>query len=591
MTDMMARATAAMSGDEKKSARKRSAIYDYQDRDGALLYQVLRYPIPQPPWKTFSQRRPDGNGGWIKNLHGVERRVLYRWPELLKFPDATVFVCEGEKDADNIAAPGQCATTVAAGKWTSDCVQALAGHDVIILADNDSAGHNKAKAAATALHGVAKTVRVVTLPGLADGEDVSDWLAQSRLNAIGRLIEISFNTPLCEPGIRTSEHEHPENVQMFRSDDASEQQQQQKAEPPKPELLPFIDMSRWDDEDPPEQEWAVPERIPLQQVTLFSGDGAVGKSRVELHLCAAHCLSREWLGTLPMSGPALFIDSEDKVQEIHRRAAAIARHYDVSITDMINGGLHTVSLLGLDTVLATVSKGGKIVATPLYVRVLEIAGDLKPRMIGIANSSNVFAGDETSRTQVQQFVNLLTRVAIVAEGALVLISHPSLTGITTGSGISGSTQWHNAVRARLYLKGIQPENGEQPDSDLRELVFKKNNYGPISESITLRYKDGLYLPISGGSSLDMLAREARAQETFLVLLRRFNEVNQRPVSDRKGTNFAPALFAAEKEAIDGGVTKNQLTDAMRELFRLEKITNKPRTDSRSDRGSFHIVLK
>jgi DNA primase len=87
---------------------------------------------------------------------------------LLKWPDATVFVCEGEKDADNIAGLGQCATTVAGGKWTEDCVQALAGRYCIIMQDNDEAGAKKALVAAQALHGTAKTIRIVLLPGLPD---------------------------------------------------------------------------------------------------------------------------------------------------------------------------------------------------------------------------------------------------------------------------------------------------------------------------------------------------------------------------------------------------------------------------------------
>src|SRR5262245_27745418 len=36
------------------------AIYDYTDDKGELLYQVVRL---EP--KSFRQRRPDGNGGWI----------------------------------------------------------------------------------------------------------------------------------------------------------------------------------------------------------------------------------------------------------------------------------------------------------------------------------------------------------------------------------------------------------------------------------------------------------------------------------------------------------------------------------------------
>ena len=54
---------------------------------------------------------------------------------------------------------------------------------------------------------------------------------------------------------------------------------------------------------------------------------------------------------------------------------------------------------------------------------------------------------------------------------MVLISHPSLTGIKTETGLSGSTQWHNAVRARFYLKGIRSQNGQQePTGNLREII-------------------------------------------------------------------------------------------------------------------------
>ena len=88
------------------------AHYDYTDENGVLLYQVQRH---EP--KSFSQRRPNGNGGWDYQLGDV-RRVLYRLSDLLKYPDGTVFICEGEKDADRVASLGHCATTVASGKST-----------------------------------------------------------------------------------------------------------------------------------------------------------------------------------------------------------------------------------------------------------------------------------------------------------------------------------------------------------------------------------------------------------------------------------------------------------------------------------------
>src|SRR5262249_3372498 len=200
-------------------------------------------------------------------------------------------------------------------------------------------------------------------------------------------------------------------------------------------------------------------------------------SSVEPHRSAAHVLGRDWLGAMPEPGPAIYIDAEDDVDVIHRRLAAVARHYRVTFAEMIKGGLHIISLLGRDAVLATVSRTGKVEPTTLYKQLTEAAGDIKPKSITIASSANVFTGDENNRTQVTQFVGMPTHIADVANGSVSLISHPSLTGINSDTGISGSTQWHNAVRARSYMKSPKPKPDEQPDTDLREIVFKKNQYG------------------------------------------------------------------------------------------------------------------
>ena len=86
-----------------------------------------------------------------------------------------------------------------------------------------------------------------------------------------------------------------------------------KGEPASQEPFPWIDISRWDSEPIPEREWAVQDRVPLRQVTLFSGEGAVGKSIVELHLCVAHVLGRDWLGTMPVQGGAFYWSAPRRV--------------------------------------------------------------------------------------------------------------------------------------------------------------------------------------------------------------------------------------------------------------------------------------
>jgi len=67
--------------------------YDYRDERGNLLFQVVRLHSP----KDFRQRRPDGNGGWHRDLKG-SRRVLYRLLALIAAePNKPVSIAEGEK--------------------------------------------------------------------------------------------------------------------------------------------------------------------------------------------------------------------------------------------------------------------------------------------------------------------------------------------------------------------------------------------------------------------------------------------------------------------------------------------------------------
>jgi len=136
------------------------ASYDYRDESGKLLFQSVRF---EP--KGFSQRQPDGKGGWKWNLQGV-RRVLYRLTELLA-ADAgeTVFVVEGEKDCNLLATLGLVATTNPGGadKWRQEYNEMLRGRHVVIFPDNDGPGRKHAQTVARSLHGTAASVKVVEL--------------------------------------------------------------------------------------------------------------------------------------------------------------------------------------------------------------------------------------------------------------------------------------------------------------------------------------------------------------------------------------------------------------------------------------------
>jgi 5S rRNA maturation endonuclease (ribonuclease M5) len=163
-----------------RTQKQISKIYDYTDEQGNLLFQVVRY-VP----KTFKQRRPDGQGGWIWSLHDrntkqlAVRLVLYRLPEVIHAIQDTQFVviCEGEKDVETLHTMGFIATCnpMGAGKWREEYSDSLRGAHVVIIPDNDDPGRRHALDIGRSLQGKAASMRYLTLTG--DGvKDATNWV-------------------------------------------------------------------------------------------------------------------------------------------------------------------------------------------------------------------------------------------------------------------------------------------------------------------------------------------------------------------------------------------------------------------------------
>ena len=156
------------SGPEAKPVIEK--IYSYEDINGFEVYQALRM---RP--KSFRQRHAnlEKPGEWKWTMDGVER-VLYRLPKIAKAQ--TVWIVEGEKDAENLVALGFEATcnVGGAGKWLDSYSESLAGKDVVICGDGDEPGRKHVELVFESIAGKSKTVRIVKLP--AATKDVSDYI-------------------------------------------------------------------------------------------------------------------------------------------------------------------------------------------------------------------------------------------------------------------------------------------------------------------------------------------------------------------------------------------------------------------------------
>jgi Virulence-associated protein E-like domain len=152
------------------------ATYPYNDEQGALLFEVVRFDTSDVK-ERFRQRRPDGRSGWIWSIKGI-RRVLYRLPELVAAVKASqrVLVCEGEKDANTAVRLGYAATTNpgGVGKWRPAYDKLFRGAEVVVVSDNDGNGKGQGHAAevAMSLSAVAAQVRKI----IFDVKDLTAWV-------------------------------------------------------------------------------------------------------------------------------------------------------------------------------------------------------------------------------------------------------------------------------------------------------------------------------------------------------------------------------------------------------------------------------
>jgi hypothetical protein len=309
------------------SRQKRSgfvAIHDYREADGTLRYQVCRTLD-----KQFPQRRPMPDGSWawglsaglyVKGKDGDYRkvkrgqstegaielpecpRILYRLPELLAAdPDEIVFVCEGEKDADALAALGLVATCNpgGAGKWRHVDNEPLRDRHVVVVPDIDDAGRKHAKDVNHRLRKNAATVRVLWLP-MPEGHDAYDFILDRQDDA--------KDDEAIRTEIQALAEQAPEGADEPAESPKGQSGPSGELEAPRLTLICGKSIQRQ------EIEWIWPRRLAAGKLNLIVSEPNYGKTYLALDISARVTAGLPWpdLPDVPNPpGDVLFASLED----------------------------------------------------------------------------------------------------------------------------------------------------------------------------------------------------------------------------------------------------------------------------------------
>jgi hypothetical protein len=289
------------SGERRTGSDVEAYIYDDPGRHPYL--KVLRTST-----KQFPQFHME-DGEW-KDGKPSGPKLPYRLPELIAAPpDEEVYICEGEKDASNVAALGLVATTNSegAGKWGDDLDRWFIGKQrVVICEDNDDAGRAHATDVVEHMRRIGvKDIRVISFPELDEHGDVSDWIDQG----YGKqdLIERARAAPAAAP-------------MTLGEEDAGD-----------------------DVEPPPPRGWLLGNVFARTFVSSLLGPGGTGKTAVRYAQCLALATGR------PITGEHVFqrcrvliVSLEDDRNELIRRLFAARKHHKIDHTE-IKGWLFRVA--------------------------------------------------------------------------------------------------------------------------------------------------------------------------------------------------------------------------------------------------------
>jgi hypothetical protein len=402
------------------------AHYDYVDEAGDLVMQVVRYDP-----KDFRQRRPDGRGGWIKNVKGV-RLVPYRLPELQESLalDRPIFIVEGEKDADNLIKFGVPATTnpMGAGNWQSKLNAYFADADVVVISDNDP---QTIKAGVPQFHPDGRPKHT--------GQDHADHVCEELQPVARRARHLNLGKlwPECpsKGDISVVAGGTPERLYEIVD-------QLSAWSPPKPSAAdgpaPTMALNETDaGDDPapiPPRGWLLANQFCRRFLSSLVATGGTGKTALRMLQYLALATGR------PLTGEHVFrrcrvlmLSFEDDIDDLNRRLAAALIHHKIARAEL-KGWLYVAAPKGAK--LAEMHKGTQQVGQ-LEKMLRDAIIRRRPDIIGLDPFVKLHALDENDNGAMDFVCDLLARLAIEQDIAIDAPHHTKKGTLTPGDADTG----------------------------------------------------------------------------------------------------------------------------------------------------------
>lgn len=434
--------------------------YAYCDAAGTLLAQKIRHPD-----KHFTWCLPDGTPG-LKGL----KVPLYGLERLQNFDaDEPVYLVEGEKDADTLAALGQpalCAPNGAGSVWSDGFYAAfLAGRTVHILPDYDEPGMQYAANARDALVAAGCEVRIIHHWKFWDCPphgDISDYRAyvgddDGLLGVLAIMIE--------DAPVITSLDGGPVN-QVVTAPAAGLPVPMPEVLPPAKQLVKSADVVATS------VKWLWYPYIPLSKLTLILGEAGSGKTFFALKLAAlvsqGKPIFEDCFAGLQGPAPVFFLSGEDGPEDtLKSRLKAMDANEDLIYFLRDNDPNEPL------TIASPQLEGWIDAYRPALVILDPIQGFLDR------------GTDANNMVHIRRAMLTLKALCEKYACTILCIVHPNKDArMKAADRASGSKDFVNIARSLLVI-GKDPEDGRG-----FLMGHAKSNLAPLGESLAFHLEEG-----------------------------------------------------------------------------------------------------
>src|SRR5262249_36210716 len=142
----------------------------------------------------------------------------------------------------------------------------------------------------------------------------------------------------------------------------------------------------------------------------------------------------------------------------------------------------------------------------------------------------------------------------------------------------------NSTRARMVLESVEKRDEPTGAGDMRTLEFAKNNYGPVSAKIAVRWQNGVFVPVD--VSANQAERAQVTEDLYIEIAGILINQGENLSANKTAANYAAAMIYDHPKGKE--FIKQEVEAVQQRLLAANKIHIK--TDGPASRPRRRIAL-